>query len=112
MADRIKAREYFTGAQLPKTESLWAEASHWVCDAVGRTPTYTNHANKSPYEMWYGNPPPGSTSTFPQARLLQGQQGKEVSGERTGLCLTGPCASPPSRGRTSADRTPFSAYHA
>ena len=31
MAGRIQARELFPGAQLPATESLWAEASHWAC---------------------------------------------------------------------------------
>ena len=77
MADRIKAREYFTGAQLPKTESLWAEASHWVCDAVGRTPTYTNHANKSPYEMWYGNPPPVVLLPFLKPGYCKVNRGKK-----------------------------------
>ena len=58
MAGRIQARELFPGAQLPATESLWAEASHWACDALNRTATSAKPANKSPYEMWHGNPPP------------------------------------------------------
>ena len=58
MAGRIQARELFPGAQLPATGSLWAEASHWACDALNRTAASANPANKSPYEMWYGNPPP------------------------------------------------------
>ena len=57
MAGRIEARELFPGAQLPATESLWAEASHWACDALNRTATSANPTNKSPYEMWSGNPP-------------------------------------------------------
>ena len=57
MAGRIQARELFPGAQLPATESLWAEASHWACDALNRAATSANPANKSPYEIWYGNPP-------------------------------------------------------
>ena len=57
MAGRIQARELFPGAQLPATESLWAEASHWACDALNRTATSAKPANKSPYEMWHGNPP-------------------------------------------------------
>ena len=40
------------------TESLRAEASHWACNALDRTATSANPANKSPYETWYGNPPP------------------------------------------------------
>ena len=58
MAGRIQARELLPGARLPATQSLWAEASHWACDALNRTATSANPANKSPYEMWYGNPPP------------------------------------------------------
>ena len=36
MAGRIQARELFPGAQLPATESLWAEASRWACGALNR----------------------------------------------------------------------------
>ena len=57
MAGRIQARELFPGAQLPATEAMCAEVSHWACDALNRTATTVNPANKSPYEMWYGNPP-------------------------------------------------------
>ena len=55
---RIQARELYPGAQLPATESLWAEGSHWAFDALTRTATTANSENKSPYEMVYGNPPP------------------------------------------------------
>ena len=72
MAGRIQARELFPGAQLPATEALRVEASHWACDALNCTAMTANPANKSPYEMWYGNPPPGSASALPQAWLLQG----------------------------------------
>ena len=89
MAGRIQARELFPGAQLPATESLWAEASHWACDALNRTVTSANTANKSPYEMWYLNSPPGSASNFPQAWLLQCEEGNQVSGESTGVVLPG-----------------------
>ena len=58
MAGRIQARELYPGAQLPATDSLWAEASHWACDALNRTATTANPESKSPYEMWYGRPPP------------------------------------------------------
>jgi len=58
MAGRIQARELYPGTQLPATESLWAEASHWACDALNRTATTANPESKSPYEMWYGRPPP------------------------------------------------------
>ena len=58
MAGRIQARELFPGAQLPATGLLWAEASHWACDALNRTAASANPANKSPYETWYGNSAP------------------------------------------------------
>ena len=58
MAGRIQAREVFPGVQLPATESLWAEASHWACEALNRTATSANPAKKSPCEMRNGNPPP------------------------------------------------------
>ena len=34
---------------------MWAETSHWTCDALNRTVTTANPENKSPYEMWFGN---------------------------------------------------------
>ena len=43
MAGRIQARELFPGAQVPATESLWAEASHWACDASVRR--FEPHSN-------------------------------------------------------------------
>ena len=58
MAGRIQACELFPGAQLPATEPLWAEALHWACNALNRTAMSATPAKTSPYEMWYGNPPP------------------------------------------------------
>ena len=58
MARRIQAREFSSGAQLPPTESLWAKASHWAYDSLNRTATSANPTNKSPYEIWHGNPRP------------------------------------------------------
>lgn len=34
MTYRSQAREFLPGAQLPAAESLWAEESHWACDAL------------------------------------------------------------------------------
>ena len=51
MAGRIQARELCPSAQLPTSESLWAEASHWTCDPLNRTATSGNPANESPHEM-------------------------------------------------------------
>ena len=48
IAGRIQAREPFPGAQLPATESLWAEASNWACDALNRPAMSANPSNQSP----------------------------------------------------------------
>ena len=64
MAGRIQARELFPGAQLPATESLLAEASHWACDALNRIATPANPSNKSLYEMWCGKIPPAVLLPF------------------------------------------------
>ena len=58
MVGQIQVREFFPGAQLPATASLWAEAPHWACDASSRTATAANPESKSPHEMWHGSFPP------------------------------------------------------
>ena len=54
----------FPLVQLPPTESLWAEAVHWSCDALNLTSTTANPGNKSPYEMWHGAAAPVSAHPF------------------------------------------------
>ena len=102
MAGRIQARELYPGAQLPAIDSLWAEASHWACDALNRTATTANPESKSPYEMWYGRPPPVVLLPF-LAWLLQGEEGEQVPGESTGVFLPWPCTQLSPRLGTSAD---------
>ena len=55
-AARIQATELYPGA--PDYPSLWAEAVSWACHALNCTATTANPGDKSPYEMWYGLPPP------------------------------------------------------
>ena len=55
-AARIQATELYPGA--PNYPSLWAEAVSWACHALNCTATTANPGDKSPYEMWYGSPPP------------------------------------------------------
>ena len=55
-AARIQATELYPGA--PDYPSLWAEAVSWACHALNCTATTANPGDKSPYEMWYGSPPP------------------------------------------------------
>lgn len=50
MAGRIQDREFFPGAQLPATASMWTEACHWACDVLNRTTT-ANRESKPPYDM-------------------------------------------------------------
>ena len=56
VAARIQATELYPIA--PNYPSLWAEAASWACHALNCTATTANPGDKSPYEMWYGSPPP------------------------------------------------------
>ncbi|CAN0574040.1 unnamed protein product, partial [Ectocarpus sp. 12 AP-2014] len=53
LAARLQAPLLFPHVTIPKTDSLWAEAQHYVCDSLNRTSTTANPGCKSPYEMWY-----------------------------------------------------------
>ena len=53
LAACIQALIIFPLVQLPPTESLWAEAVHWSCDALSHTATTANPGNKSPHKMWH-----------------------------------------------------------
>ena len=54
LAACIQVPIVFPLVQLPPTESLWAEAVHWSCDALNHTATTANPVNESPREMWHG----------------------------------------------------------
>ena len=56
VAARIQATELYPNAS--NYPSLWAEAASWACHALNSTATTANAGDKSPYEMWYGSPPP------------------------------------------------------
>ena len=56
VAARIQATELYPNA--PNDPLLWAEAASWACHALNCTATTANPGDKSPYEMWYGSPPP------------------------------------------------------
>ena len=56
LAARIQSPVLYPGA--PAYPSLWAEAASWACHVLNRTATTANSGDKSPYEMWYGSPPP------------------------------------------------------
>ena len=58
IAGLIQANEFFPGAELPSTASLWAEAFHWACDALNRTAMTANPERKTPHELWHGSSPP------------------------------------------------------
>ena len=53
---RIQVTELYPSA--PNYPSLWAKAASWACHALNCTATTANPGDKSPYEMWYGSPPP------------------------------------------------------
>ena len=52
-AARIQAATLYPTGDVPKTESLWAEASSWACDAMKRAATSANPERKSPHELWH-----------------------------------------------------------
>ena len=56
VAARIQATELYPSA--PNYPSLWAEAVSSACHALNCTATTANPGDESPYEMWYGSPPP------------------------------------------------------
>ena len=64
LAACIQAPIIFPLVQLPPTESLWAEAVHWSCEALNHTATTANPGNKSPHEMWHGAAAPASPHPF------------------------------------------------
>ena len=50
-AARIQAAALYPTGDVPKTESLRAEASSWACDAMNQTATSANLERKSPHEL-------------------------------------------------------------
>ena len=66
LAARIQALILFLHIELPSSETLWAEAVHWACEALNRTTTTSNPRDKSPHEMWYGKGSPASPHAFPR----------------------------------------------
>ena len=53
---RIHSSELFSGFSIPDRPSSWAEAMNWACGAYTGTATVGNSENRSPYEMFYGEP--------------------------------------------------------
>ena len=64
LAARIQAPILFHHVELPRSETLSAEAVQWACEALNRTATTSNPGNKSPYEMWHGKAAPASPHPF------------------------------------------------
>ena len=64
LAARIRAPILFPHAELPPSETLWAKAVHWACEALNRTATTSHPGSMSPYEMWHGKAAPASPHPF------------------------------------------------
>ena len=111
MAGRIQARKIVPGAQLPSTESWWAEASHWACDAFNRTATSAKPANKSPCEMWFGKPPPVVPLPFLKPGYFKVKRENKPQA-KTKECFSWDLHPVTPRLGASADQTPYCAYHA
>ena len=56
LTTRIQATEFFSGFSVPEVSSLSAETINWACDAYARTATLGCSRNRSPYEMFNGEP--------------------------------------------------------
>ena len=63
IAARIQAPVLYPGS--PAYPSLWAEAVSWACHVLNRTATTEYSGDKSPYELWYGSPPPRGAVAVP-----------------------------------------------
>ena len=50
------ARVLLVDSKLPR--KMWCYAYQHACFIINRTPNRSNKGNKTPYEMWYGKPPP------------------------------------------------------
>ena len=64
LAARIQAPILFPHVVLPRSETLWAGAVHWECEALNRTAKASNPRNTSPHELWYGKVAPASLHPF------------------------------------------------
>ena len=64
LAVRIQASILVPHVELPPSETLWAEAVHWACEALNHIAKTSNPGNKSPHEMWYGKAAPASPHPF------------------------------------------------
>ena len=64
LAAQIQAPILFPHVKLPPSETLWAEAVHWACEALNRTANTSNPGSKSPHEMWHGKAAPASLHPF------------------------------------------------
>ena len=71
LAARIQAPILFPHVELPPSETLWAEAVHWACEALNRTAITSNPGSKSPYEMWHGKAAPTSPHPFLRPRYCR-----------------------------------------
>ena len=64
LVTKIQALELFSGFSVPEGPSVWAEAMNWGYDVYNRTAAVMNSGNRSPCEMFYGEPSQTSPNPF------------------------------------------------
>ena len=80
---------------LPATEKLWPEAQNYACDVLNRTATASNPGYKSPYEMWYGKPPPPTLLEWLQPCFYPIKRSSKTDAQAKPACFLGPAKNHP-----------------
>ena len=94
-ASAIQAKVSCVGLGLPATEKLWPEAHSYACDALNRTATSSNPDYKSPYEMWYGKPPPPTLLEWLQPCFYRVTRGSKTDAQAKPAFYLGPAKDHP-----------------
>ena len=92
----IQAHESFVGQKLPATGPLWPEAQNYACDVLNRSPTTANPGNLSPYQMWYGKPPPPTLLEWLQPCFYTEKRKRKIDAQAQPGFYLGPAKNHPS----------------
>ena len=105
LAARIQGSELLHEYSVPEGPSLWAEAMNWACDAYNRTATVANPGSRSPYEMFYGNPPQTSPIPFLKPGFCKYKRMNKMDPKARECFYLGPARNHPSESKRVLVRT-------
>ena len=94
-ASAIQAKVSFVNEGIPSTDFLWAEAHNYACDVLNRTATVANPGYKSPYEVWYGKPPPPTLLEWLQPCFYRAKRDKKTDAQAKSGFYLGPARNSP-----------------